>query len=76
MGVHREAQYWPNQKCCKPINLCYPSALPSTDPRKDKEQNLNGISVPLVGDKVEQTGTSWCLCEELTVSVAGASLFV
>lgn len=54
----------------------YPSALPSTDPRKDKEENLNGISVPLFGDKVEQTSTSWCVCEELTVSVTGASIFV
>lgn len=54
----------------------YPSALPSADPRKDKEGNLNGISVPLFGDKLEQTSTSWCVCEELTVSVAGASLFV
>lgn len=56
----------------------YPSALHSTDPRKDKEENLNGISVPLFGDKVEQTSTSWCVCvcEELTVSVTGASLFV
>jgi len=52
----------------------YPSALPSADPKKDKEGNLNGISVPLFGVKVDQTSTSWCVCEELTVQLARAFL--
>lgn len=46
----------------KRLICVYPSALHRADPRKDEEGNLNGISVPLFGDKVEQTNTSWCAC--------------
>lgn len=33
----------------------YPSALPSSGPQKDKEENLNSVLLPVFEEKVEQT---------------------
>lgn len=52
----------------------YPSALPSSGPQKDKEENLSSILSPLFEEKVEQT--SVCVYVKLTVSGTGTSLFV
>lgn len=56
----------------------YPSALPSSGPRKGKEENLNGVLLPTFEEKVEQTNVCVfvCLHVKLTILVTSTSLFV